>query len=44
MVQTLYDIVKAHGGKLKEETNVGGGTTFTIILTDIQNHGNHLIR
>jgi signal transduction histidine kinase len=27
-----YDIVKAHGGELKVETNEGKGTAFTIIL------------
>ena len=27
-----YDIIKAHGGELKVETNLGEGTEFTIIL------------
>jgi two-component system, NtrC family, sensor kinase len=32
MVQTFYDIVKAHGGELKVETKEGEGTELTIIL------------
>ena len=28
-----YDIVKAHGGELKVETNEGEGSTFTILLS-----------
>ena len=32
MVQTVYDIVKAHGGELKVETEVGKGTEFIILL------------
>lgn len=32
IVQTIYDIVKAHGGELKVETEEGEGTTFIIIL------------
>ncbi len=32
MVQTSYDIVKAHGGELKVETKEGEGTTFIIQL------------
>jgi len=32
VIQTIYDIVKAHGGELKVETTEGTGTTFTIIL------------
>ena len=32
MVQTIYDIVKALGGKLKVETKESEGTEFTIIL------------
>jgi signal transduction histidine kinase len=32
MVQTIYDIVKAHGGELKVETREGEGCEFTIIL------------
>ncbi len=30
MVQTIYDIIKAHGGELKVETNEGDGSTFII--------------
>jgi signal transduction histidine kinase len=30
MVQTSYDIVKAHRGELKVETKVGVGTEFII--------------
>ena len=30
MVQTVYDIIKAHGGEIKVETKEGEGTTFTI--------------
>ena len=42
MVQTIYDIIKAHGGKLKVETREarpddpvgpGEGTTFTITIS-----------
>ncbi len=32
MVQTSYDIIKAHGGKLKVETNEGEGAEFIINL------------
>ena len=32
MVQTIYDIVKAHGGELKVDTKENEGTTFIIIL------------
>ena len=32
MVQTIYDIVKAHGGELKVEKRVGEGTEFIITL------------
>jgi signal transduction histidine kinase len=32
MVQTIYDIVKAHGGELKVQTNEGTGSEFTILL------------
>ncbi|MDQ3552000.1 MAG: ATP-binding protein, partial [Bacteroidota bacterium] len=31
-----YDIVKAHGGEIKVETNEGTGTTFTIILNNLK--------
>lgn len=27
-----YDIIKAHGGELKEETKVGEGATFIITI------------
>jgi signal transduction histidine kinase len=30
VVQTIYDIVKAHGGELKVETTVGEGGEFII--------------
>jgi two-component system, NtrC family, sensor kinase len=32
MVQTFYDIVKAHGGELKVETKEGLGTEFILQL------------
>ena len=32
MIQTINDIVKAHGGELKVETKEGEGTTFIIKL------------
>ncbi|MBP8116050.1 MAG: sensor histidine kinase [Chitinophagaceae bacterium] len=32
MVQTSYDIVKAHGGELKVETKDGEGSEFIIVL------------
>ena len=32
MVQTIYDIVKAHGGELKVETEEGEGSKFIIQL------------
>jgi signal transduction histidine kinase len=32
MVQTSYDIVKAHGGELKAKTKAGEGAEFTIEL------------
>jgi len=32
MIQTSYDIVKAHGGELKVETKEGEGSDFTLIL------------
>ncbi len=35
MVQTSYDIVKAHGGEIKVETKEGEGTTFIIQLTGV---------
>ena len=30
VIQTSYDIVKAHGGELKVETKEGEGSTFII--------------
>ena len=32
MVQTTYDIVKAHGGEIKVETKEGEGSEFIILL------------
>ena len=32
MVQTIYDIIKAHGGELKVKTKEGEGTEFFIEL------------
>lgn len=32
VIQTNYDIVKAHGGKLKVETQEGEGSQFMVIL------------
>ena len=32
VVQTTYDITKAHGGEIKVETKEGEGTTFIITL------------
>ena len=32
VIQTSYDIVKAHGGKLKVKTKEGEGSTFFIQL------------
>ena len=32
MIQTISDIVKAHGGELKVEIKEGDGTTFFIHL------------
>ena len=32
MVQTIYDIIKAHGGELKVETKEGEGAEFIIQL------------
>ena len=31
-IQTIYDIVKAHGGELKVETKEGEGSEFVIVL------------
>jgi signal transduction histidine kinase len=32
VIQTNYDIVKAHGGELKVETKEGEGSEFIILL------------
>ena len=32
VIQTIYDIVKAHGGELKVETKEGEGSEFVIQL------------
>ena len=32
VIQTTYDIVKAHGGELKVETKEGEGSAFIILL------------
>jgi signal transduction histidine kinase len=32
VIQTIYDIVKAHGGELKVETKEGEGSEFIIVL------------
>lgn len=32
VIQTNYDIVKAHGGELKVETKEGEGSEFIIVL------------
>ena len=32
VIQTIYDIVKAHGGELKVETKEGEGSEFIILL------------
>jgi len=32
VIQTIYDIVKAHGGEIKVESKEGEGTTFIIQL------------
>jgi two-component system, NtrC family, sensor kinase len=32
VIQTSYDIVKAHGGEVKVETKEGEGATFIILL------------
>jgi len=33
MVETIYDIIKAHSGELKVETKEGEGAEFLIILS-----------
>ena len=32
VIQTIYDIVKTHGGEIKIQTNQNEPTTFTIVL------------
>ena len=32
MVQTIYDIIKAHSGEIEVESKEGEGTTFIIQL------------
>ncbi len=32
VIQTIYDIIKAHGGELKVETKEGDGSEFIIQL------------
>ena len=32
VIQTIYDIIKAHGGELKVETKEGEGSEFIIKL------------
>jgi two-component system NtrC family sensor kinase len=32
MVQTSYDIIKAHGGEIKVQTKEGEGAEFIVIL------------
>lgn len=32
MIQTIYDIVKGHGGELKVVTKEGEGSEFVIML------------
>ncbi len=32
VIQTIYDIVKAHGGELRVETKEGEGSGFIIVL------------
>ena len=34
VIQTIYDIVKAHGGELKVVTEEGEGSVFIIQLTN----------
>jgi signal transduction histidine kinase len=34
-VHTIYDIIKAHGGEIKVESPIGGGTEFIIHLPTV---------
>ena len=42
VIQTTYDIVKAHGGELKVETKEGEGSEFIIQLPVVKAHGGEL--
>jgi signal transduction histidine kinase len=33
VIQTIYDIIKAHGGEIKVETKEGEGSEFIIELS-----------
>ncbi len=35
VIQTIYDIIKAHGGEIKINTKEGEGTEFIIQLVEI---------
>ena len=35
MVQTSYDIIKAHGGEIKVESKEGEGSEFVIHLPNV---------
>ena len=35
MVQTIYDIIKAHGGELKVKSKEGEEIQFKIILSEL---------
>jgi signal transduction histidine kinase len=32
VIQTVYDIIKVHGGEIKVETKEGEGSVFIIVL------------
>jgi signal transduction histidine kinase len=34
VIQTIYDIIKAHGGEIRVETKQGVGSEFVILLPD----------
>jgi hypothetical protein len=38
VIQTTYDIIKAHSGEIKVQTKEDEGTIFTIIFTKIPNN------